>query len=87
MKQIDGKAAFLVDPSCATLIRGFKYAYRWRENRKGDLEGLEPEKNSVSHVHDGLQYGALVVSVGVLGTRLKPKGARTITQVSANGWT
>lgn len=87
MKQIDGKAAFLVDPSCVTLIRGFKYAYRWRENRKGDLEGLEPEKNSVSHVHDGLQYGALVVSVGVLGTRLKPKGARTITQVSANGWT
>ena len=63
----DGKPFLSIDPSCATLIKGFRYGYRWRENKKGDLEGDSPDKNSFSHVHDALQYGAMVVNGGFSG--------------------
>lgn len=62
-KFIDGKPAFLVDKSCTQLVKGFKTGYRWRSNKKGDLEGTTPEKNEYSHIHDALQYFALVTDV------------------------
>ena len=57
---IDGKAAFRVDPGCSQVIKGFKSGYRWKANKKGDLEGESPEKNEFSHPHDALQYGVMV---------------------------
>jgi hypothetical protein len=58
---VDGKPAFRVDPSCSKLIQGFKSAYRWKMNRKGELEDQTPEKNDASHIHDSAQYLALVM--------------------------
>jgi len=69
MQQVDGKPMLLIDPSCHMLIKGFRYGYRWRENRKGDLVGEEPDKNEFSHIHDALQYGALVVNSGFTGVK------------------
>ena len=47
--------AYLVDPSCKTLIRGFTSGYRYPVSNKGQV-GDSPEKNSYSHPHDGNQY-------------------------------
>ena len=48
-------AAYLVDPSCKTLIRGFTSGYRYPVSNKGQV-GDSPEKNSYSHPHDANQY-------------------------------
>jgi len=40
--------AYLVDPSCKTLIRGFTSGYRYPVNQKG-VTGDSPEKNFYSH--------------------------------------
>jgi hypothetical protein len=47
--------AYLVDPSCKTLIRGYTSGYRYPVNQKG-VTGDSPEKNSYSHPHDANQY-------------------------------
>jgi hypothetical protein len=47
--------AYLVDPSCKTLIRGFTSGYRYPVSNKGQT-GDSPEKNSYSHCHDANQY-------------------------------
>lgn len=62
-KMIDGKPAFLVDKGCSTLVKGFKTGYRWKSNRKGDLEDTSPDKNEYSHIHDALQYACSVIGV------------------------
>jgi hypothetical protein len=84
-KQIDGKAAFLVDPSCDMLVKGFKYGYRWRLDKKGNLVDVTPEKNEFSHVHDALQYFAMVVDNAAGGTDVNRR--REVVTVSAGGWT
>jgi len=58
---VDGKPAFLLDPSCDMLRRGFNGRYQYRrlqvvgEERYKDV----PDKNDFSHLHDALQYAAL----------------------------
>jgi hypothetical protein len=59
-KYIDGKPAFRINKSCSLLIKGFKSGYRWKMNRKGELEDHSPEKNESSHLADALQYACLV---------------------------
>lgn len=86
-KHLDGKAAFLIDPSCKMLIKGFKHGYRWKANRKGDLDGKEPEKNEASHVHDATQYASLIVDKGNLGSALQTTQRRDIRVASSAGWT
>jgi hypothetical protein len=51
----DAGPALLIDPSCTTLIRGFKSGYRYAVSNKGQTAD-SPEKNSFSHVHDACQY-------------------------------
>mgnify|MGYP000090021351 CR=1 FL=1 len=51
----DVGAAYLVDPSCNTLIRGFKSGYRYSVSTKGQ-QADTPEKNEYSHPHDANQY-------------------------------
>lgn len=52
---IEGRAAYLVDPSCKMLLRGFSSGYRYGINKKGVVDD-QPEKNMYSHVHDANQY-------------------------------
>ncbi len=64
-KMIDGKPAFQLSPSCEILRRGFISEYQYHifkgiHERVGEL----PLKNEFSHVHDALQYGALLADTG-----------------------
>jgi hypothetical protein len=47
--------AYLVDPSCTQLIRGFKSGYRYEVSNKGKQADV-PDKNEYSHPHDANQY-------------------------------
>lgn len=58
---VDTGPAYLVDPSCRTLIRGFTSGYRYATNRKG-VTGDSPEKNQYSHPHDANQYLCMYLS-------------------------
>ena len=59
----DGKPAFLLDPSCKMLRRGFLGGYKFErvqvsgEERYRDI----PAKNKFSHLADSLQYLILTV--------------------------
>jgi hypothetical protein len=71
-KQIEGKAMFLIDPQCTSLVTGFRSGYRYRVKKNGELED-SPDKNESSHVHDALQYGASVIDMNIRGFGLDVK--------------
>ena len=56
-RMIDGVAGFIIDPRCATLIKGFDGGYQYRRLQvSGERYDERPEKNQYSHIHDALQY-------------------------------
>jgi hypothetical protein len=58
---VDGKPAFMLDPSCDLLRRGFNGRYQFRRLQVVGAERFKdvPDKNDFSHLHDALQYAAL----------------------------
>ena len=87
LKHVDGKPAFVVNPHCKELIKGFRYGYRYKVNRTG-MQDDKPEKNASSHICDGCQYGVLVAETGASGS-LVNRGKREIVPaaVSSRAWT
>ena len=79
MRQVDGDAAFLLDPRCPRLKAAMMGGYRYHEKNGTIL------KNNHSHIAEALQYLALhVASVGdtsILNSR------REVKHVRAQGWT
>jgi hypothetical protein len=75
-QQLEGKAMYLVDPSCATLIKGFRYGYRYKIKKNGEMED-KPDKNPFSHVHDANQYADSVIDMNVRGVQ-QTKGRREV---------
>lgn len=65
-QQLEGRAMYLVDPRCETLIKGFRYGYRYKIKKNGDMED-KPDKNSFSHIHDANQYADSVLDMNVRG--------------------
>jgi hypothetical protein len=61
---------FLVDPGCKTLIRGFRYGYRYKIKKNGEIED-RPDKNEHSHLADSLQYACLIIDMSVRGIALQ----------------
>jgi len=63
---IDGHPALLVDPSCATIKKGFAGGYHYRRLNVSGTERFEekPSKNRFSHVHDALQYALIGAGEG-----------------------
>ena len=60
-QQIEGEAMFLVNKTrCPVITAGFEFGYRYKGKKDGTFEET-PEKNSWSHPHDAVQYGAMVV--------------------------
>lgn len=55
----------LISPACEILIRGFTSEYKYRRLRASGSMGAsytpQPEKNEASHIHDALQYAALLI--------------------------
>ena len=77
MRQVDGDAAFLVDPRCSKLRSAMMGGYRYKKD--GSID-----KNRHSHVAEALQYFMLHVSAydgALTGQR------REIVPVAAVGWT
>jgi len=79
-QQIEGKAMYLVDPSCAQLIKGFRYGYRYKIKKNGEMED-RPDKNEFSHVHDANQYADAVMDMNVRGVQINT-GRREIKRAS-----
>jgi hypothetical protein len=88
---VGGKAAFQLDPSCDMMRKGFLGEYKLKKYRGyGDDKYSEtPVKNNFSHLHDALQYAAMVADAGFIaakgymGTRyITPKTAKR----SMSGW-
>jgi hypothetical protein len=73
----DTEPRFLIDPNgCPTLRAGFQGAYCWATSKSGDDKGPGvvlnmPKKNSYSHIHDGLQYPAMVLKALIEGRTVK----------------
>jgi hypothetical protein len=65
-QQLEGKAMYLIDPSCEQLIKGFRYGYRYKIKKNGEQED-RPDKNAFSHVHDANQYADAVMDQNVRG--------------------
>lgn len=65
-RTIDGKAGFLVDPRCETLIAALRSKYRYKVNQKGERDD-KPEKNHpFADLVDALQYLCLHADGGTL---------------------
>lgn len=85
-RQIEGEAAFLVDKErCPYAVAGFEHGYHYKIKRDGTTE-VTPEKNSYSHLHDGIQYGAQLVEFGMDYVGAQP-GSREVESVDTRGWT
>lgn len=56
-----GNPQLVIDPSCKRLIDGFSGGYRYVERGNTGSFADTPEKNQFSHIHDALQYVALVL--------------------------
>lgn len=61
---LNKRDGLVIDPACKTLIRAFEESYVFKKLKGtstsgGQLYSTEAEKNEVSHVMDGLQYGSL----------------------------
>ena len=55
----NGKPAMLIDPSCRRLIEGFKWKYRFRKTKSGNMESIPEKVRPWADVHDALQYACL----------------------------
>ena len=63
-----GQPAFLLNPTCKLLRKGFNGGYRYRQlNVSGDVRYTDkPEKNYFSHIHDALQYLCVYLKEGLV---------------------
>ncbi len=77
LQQVGGEAAYLIDPRCTMLIKGFVSGYRYKLRKNGVMED-SPEKNEFSHCHDANQYADAVIGTGARGVSLHGAKARTV---------
>ncbi len=80
VQQVEGKAMYLIDPGCTMLIKGFRYGYRYKIKKSGEMED-KPDKNSFSHVHDANQYADAIIDMNIRGFGLA-QGRREIKKSS-----
>jgi hypothetical protein len=86
MASTDAQSRLIIDPRCKTLIKGFRGGYKWAVNKRGDLTNdTEPMKNAYSHIHDALQYFALVVDSAHYHKEMRAK--RPVKVAKSSGWT
>lgn len=78
MRQVDGDAAFLVDPRCTRLKAAMMGGYRF--DKRGEIE-----KNAHSHIAEALQYFMLHVATASEGGLTRR--ARPVVPVASAGWT
>ena len=80
MRQVDGDAAFLVDPRCRWLKSAMMGGYRYKPKADNVIE-----KNDSSHIADALQYLCLHVASAEEGSMVNR--VREVKRIDAVGWT
>lgn len=85
-RQVEGAAAWLIDPAAVELIRALRGGYRYKLKKSGEMED-SPEKNHHSHVADAMQYAALHADGGALMGAMWNTQRREIKRVNTIGWT
>jgi hypothetical protein len=85
-RQVEGGAAWLIDPGALELIRALRGGYRYKLKKSGEMED-SPEKNHHSHVADAMQYAALHADGGALLGAMWNTQRREIKRVNTIGWT
>ncbi len=85
MRQIDGGAAFLIDPQCTWLADALDWGYRYRKQTAASPSPTI-DKNHYSHIAESAQYACLRYSQTSLGgvdqrSQARPVQARTYTYV------
>lgn len=81
MRQVDGDAGFVVDPSCTRLKAAMMGGYRYKPSGDNIID-----KNSHSHIAEALQYLALHADASQ-GDAWQGKQRREVVPVAATGWT
>ena len=76
-RQIDGAAAFLVDPSCTHIIDTLEWGFRYKKSPMGLVSSVV-EKNFHSHQGDSIEYFALHYNVQSDGGYYRRQQARKI---------
>ena len=79
MRQVDGDAAFLLDPKCTQLKAAMMGEYRFH-HKKGTID-----KNKHSHIAEALQY--LMLHINHAAEAAYNLKRREIKRVAAAGWT
>ena len=79
MRQVDGDAAFLLDPKCTWLKAAMMGGYRFHK-KNGNIE-----KNKHSHVAEALQY--LMLHINHASDAAYTLQKRQVKKVAAAGWT
>lgn len=78
-----GQPAFIVDPSCKSIRKGFNGGYRYERLKTSGPAAFKdrPAKDRFSHPHDALQYGCMKYRSG-----MNPVRARPVEKKSMRGW-
>ena len=81
----DGSPAFLLSPRCKNLRKGFNGAFMYeRVQVVGEVRYKDqPKKNIYSHVHEGLQYGCLMIEEGL---KVEVVRAKPVQRKDSGGW-
>lgn len=83
---VGGMPVFQVNAECPMILSGFRYGYRYALDRSGTAADKPDKKSKHSHVHDALQYAALVVEGNVvLGTYVRKSQRREVKR-SGYAW-
>ena len=71
-----GEPAFILDPSCKVLRRGFNGGYHFKRMQISNEHRFKekPNKNEYSHPHDALQYLMLGMCNGAVSGNLSEAG-------------
>lgn len=77
VRQIDGGAGLLIDPSCTHLINALSWGYRYKKS----AVSLSIDKNHFSHLAEGFQYGCLHYDIQGSGLGQR-KQAQPVKKVS-----
>lgn len=83
-KMSDGKPAFMLNPRCTNLRKGFLGRYKYERLKTSGAARYKdrPVKDIYSHIQDALQYACLRVRSGIT-----PARARAVRKTSSKGWT
>lgn len=82
LRQADGAAGFLIDPSCTHIINALEWGHRYKRTASG-VHTTEVEKNHYSHIGDGVQYACLHYNATVTGNpQLRSRAARKVVPAS-----